>query len=95
MTLRDRPVGSIRLTLSDHAFYSVVWPKLQPVLSQLDESVGKDMVAVRTAESRFASAVAKAVHEHIEIGLQPGWIERLHRVAVPAEHHEQVGAGTG
>ncbi len=34
MTFRDRPVGSIRLTLSDHAFYSVVWPKLQPVLGQ-------------------------------------------------------------
>ncbi|MEM5468488.1 MAG: LysR family transcriptional regulator [Sulfitobacter sp.] len=33
MALRDMPSGSIRLTLSDHAFESVVWPKLKPVLA--------------------------------------------------------------
>ncbi|MFZ3584514.1 LysR family transcriptional regulator [Loktanella sp. DJP18] len=33
MALRDTPSGSIRLTLSDHAFDSVVWPKLKPVLA--------------------------------------------------------------
>lgn len=32
MALRDKPSGSIRLTLSDHAFQTVVWPKLKPVL---------------------------------------------------------------
>jgi len=30
--LRDKPSGSIRLTLSDHALETVVWPKLKPVL---------------------------------------------------------------
>jgi DNA-binding transcriptional LysR family regulator len=30
--LREKPSGSIRLTLSDHALESVVWPKLKPVL---------------------------------------------------------------
>ncbi|HYG26819.1 MAG TPA: LysR substrate-binding domain-containing protein, partial [Caulobacteraceae bacterium] len=28
----EKPAGSIRLTLSDHALQSVVWPKLKPVL---------------------------------------------------------------
>ena len=32
MEFRDKPAGTIRLTLSDHAFESVVWPKLAPVL---------------------------------------------------------------
>src|SRR3569833_318716 len=32
MALRETPSGSIRITLSDHAFYSIVWPKLKPVL---------------------------------------------------------------
>jgi DNA-binding transcriptional LysR family regulator len=33
MEFRDKPAGTIRLTLSDHAFESVVWPKLSPVLA--------------------------------------------------------------
>lgn len=32
MEFRDKPSGSIRLTLSDHALNTVVWPKLKPVL---------------------------------------------------------------
>lgn len=31
--LRDKPAGRIRMTLSDHALNSVVWPKLRPVLA--------------------------------------------------------------
>ncbi len=30
---RDRPAGRIRMTLSDHAMNSVVWPKLRPVMT--------------------------------------------------------------
>lgn len=30
--LHDKPSGTVRLTLSDHALESVVWPKLKPVL---------------------------------------------------------------
>jgi DNA-binding transcriptional LysR family regulator len=33
MASGEKPVGSIRLTLSDHALESVVWPKLKPLLS--------------------------------------------------------------
>jgi DNA-binding transcriptional LysR family regulator len=32
MAFRDRPSGNIRMTLSDHALESVVWPKLRSVL---------------------------------------------------------------
>ncbi|TYO65302.1 LysR family transcriptional regulator [Bradyrhizobium hipponense] len=32
MAFRDKPSGRIRMTISDHALQSVVWPKLQPVL---------------------------------------------------------------
>jgi DNA-binding transcriptional LysR family regulator len=32
MTLRDKPAGSIRITLSDHAFETAVWPKLRPIM---------------------------------------------------------------
>lgn len=30
---RDKPAGTVRISLSDHAFNSVVWPKLRPVMS--------------------------------------------------------------
>jgi DNA-binding transcriptional LysR family regulator len=33
MAFRDKPAGNIRITLSDHALNSVVWPKLRPVLN--------------------------------------------------------------
>lgn len=32
MEFRDKPAGRVRITLSDHALNSVVWPKLCPVL---------------------------------------------------------------
>lgn len=32
MGYRDKPAGTVRITLSDHAMESVVWPKIAPVL---------------------------------------------------------------
>jgi DNA-binding transcriptional LysR family regulator len=32
MAYRDKPTGTVRITLSDHAMESVVWPKLAPML---------------------------------------------------------------
>ncbi len=34
---RDRPAGTVRITLSDHAMESVVWPRLAPVLRAYPE----------------------------------------------------------
>jgi DNA-binding transcriptional LysR family regulator len=33
MAYRDKPAGTVRITLSDHAMESVVWPKLSPMLA--------------------------------------------------------------
>ena len=33
MEFRDKPSGTIRLTVSDHALETVVWPRLKPVLA--------------------------------------------------------------
>jgi DNA-binding transcriptional LysR family regulator len=32
MAIRDKPSGTVRISLSDHALDSVVWPKLRPIL---------------------------------------------------------------
>ncbi len=32
MAIRDKPSGTVRLTLSDHALNWIVWPRLEPVL---------------------------------------------------------------
>ncbi len=32
VAFRDTPAGTVRITLSDHALRTTVWPKLQPVL---------------------------------------------------------------
>lgn len=32
MALRDKPSGTVRITLSDHALEWIVWPKVKPVL---------------------------------------------------------------
>ena len=32
MEIRDKPSGTVRINLSDHALESVVWPKLRPLL---------------------------------------------------------------
>lgn len=33
MAYRDKPAGTVRITLSDHAMESVVWPRLSPILA--------------------------------------------------------------
>lgn len=34
MAYRDKPAGTVRITLSDHAMESVVWPRLLPLLAE-------------------------------------------------------------
>jgi DNA-binding transcriptional LysR family regulator len=33
MAFRDKPSGTVRITISDHAYNTLVWPKLKPVLA--------------------------------------------------------------
>ncbi len=85
--LREKPSGSIRLTLSDHALESVVWPKLKPVLKDYPE-IGVEMILDSTfrniveegfdAGVRLGESVEK---DMIAVRIGPDW--RLVAVASP------------
>jgi DNA-binding transcriptional LysR family regulator len=85
--LRDKPSGTIRLTLSDHALESVVWPKLKPVLSAypdisvellLDSSFRNIVEEGYDAGVRLGESVE---HDMIAVRIGPDW--RLVAVASP------------
>jgi DNA-binding transcriptional LysR family regulator len=90
---RDKPSGSIRLTLSDHALESVVWPKLKPVL-QTHPDISVELVL----DSAFRNIVEEGYDAGVRLGesvekdmiavrIGPDW--RLVAVASPdylAEH---------
>ncbi len=60
LALRDTPSGTVRLTVSDHAFETVIWPKLQPVLSNYPDihlEFSIDNVLRNIVEERFDAGV--------------------------------------
>lgn len=61
--LRDKPVGTVRITLSDHALETVVWPKLQPIL--------KDYPDVRVELSRD-NGLRNIVDDGFDAGVRLG-----------------------
>lgn len=61
--LRDKPSGSIRLTLSDHALESVVWPKLKPILSAYPD-VSVEMLL----DSTFRNIVEEGFDAGVRLG---------------------------
>lgn len=86
--LREKPSGSIRLTLSDHALESVVWPKLKPVLKAypdisveliLDSTFRNIVEEGFDAGVRLGESVEK---DMIAVRIGPDW--RLVAVASPA-----------
>lgn len=85
--LRDKPSGSVRLTLSDHALESVVWPKLRPVLRDypdinveliLDSTFRNIVEEGFDAGVRLGESVEK---DMIAVRIGPDW--RLVAVASP------------
>lgn len=86
--LREKPSGSIRLTLSDHALQSVVWPKLKPVLKAYPD-ISVEMILDSTfrniveegfdAGVRLGESVEK---DMIAVRIGPDW--RLVAVASPS-----------
>lgn len=85
---REKPSGSIRITLSDHALETVVWPKLKPVLSaypdirvELSIDAGfRDIVEGGfDAGVRLGESVEK---DMIAVRIGPDW--RMVAVAAPA-----------
>jgi DNA-binding transcriptional LysR family regulator len=63
MAFRDKPSGSIRLTLSDHALESVVWPKLKPVLSAYPD-IGVELIL----DSTFRNIIKEGFDAGVRLG---------------------------
>ncbi len=87
MEIRDKPSGTVRITLSDHALQSVVWPKLRPVLRaypdirlELDTDNGfRNIVEDRfDAGVRLGESIDK---DMVAVRIGPDW--RLVAVASP------------
>lgn len=85
--LRDKPSGVVRLTLSDHAWRTVVWPKLKPVLAthpdisielSLDSAFRNIIEEGFDAGVRLGESVEK---DMIGVRIGPDW--RMVAVAAP------------
>ncbi|WP_309090225.1 LysR family transcriptional regulator [Phenylobacterium sp.] len=61
--LRDKPSGSIRLTMSDHALETVVWPKLKPVLREYP-----DIKVEIALDSTFRNIVEEGYDAGVRLG---------------------------
>lgn len=61
--LRDTPSGSVRLTLSDHALDTVVWPKLKPVLQ-----ANPDIHVELLLDSTFRNIVEEGYDAGVRLG---------------------------
>lgn len=87
MALRDTPSGTVKITLSDHAMESLVWPKLQPLLKaypdirlelSLDTAFRNIVDEGFDAGVRLGESVEK---DMIAVRIGPDW--RLIAVASP------------
>ncbi|RWY66178.1 LysR family transcriptional regulator [Rhizobium leguminosarum] len=87
MEIRDKPTGSVRITLSDHALESVVWPKLRPVLKQYPDikvELNSDNGFRNVVEEKFDAGVRLGESldkDMIAVRIGPDW--RLVAVASP------------
>jgi DNA-binding transcriptional LysR family regulator len=83
----EKPAGSIRLTLSDHALQSVVWPRLKPVLRAYPDikvELVLDSTFRNIVEERFDAGVRlgeSVEKDMIAVRIGPDW--RLVAVASP------------
>ena len=87
MAFRDKPSGTVRMTLSDHALDSVVWPKLRPVLKEYPDvklELNIDNGFRNIVEERFDAGVRLGEsldRDMIAVRIGPDW--RLVAVASP------------
>jgi len=85
--LRDRPAGSVRLTVSDHAYQTLVWPKLEPVLAEYPDihvEFSIDNGLRNIVEERFDAGVRLGENldkDMIAVRIGPDW--RLVAVGSP------------
>lgn len=88
MALRDKPSGTVRITISDHAYDTLVWPKLRPVLSEYPDiniEFSIDNGLRNIVEERFDAGVRLGENlekDMVAVRIGPDW--RLVAVASPA-----------
>ena len=87
VAFRDKPSGTVRITLSDHALQTTVWPKLRPVLfdyPDLRVELYSDNGMRNIVEERFDAGVRLGESidkDMIAVRIGPDW--RLVAVASP------------
>jgi DNA-binding transcriptional LysR family regulator len=93
MESRNKPAGTVRISLSDHAFGSVVWPKLCPIMREYPDlkiELDADNGFRNIVEDRFDAGVRlgeSVDKDMIAVRIGPDW--RLVAVGSPkyfAEH---------
>lgn len=88
MAYRDRPAGRVRITLSDHALHTVVWPKLRDVLADYPDlrvEFSVDSAFRNIVDSGFDAGIRlgeSVEHDMIAVRIGPDW--RLVAIASPA-----------
>lgn len=86
--LRDKPAGTVRITLSDHALETVVWPKLQPILKDYPDirvELSRDNGLRNIVEDGFDAGIRlgeSIEKDMIAVRIGPDW--RMLVVASPA-----------
>lgn len=97
MAFRDKPSGTVRITLSDHALNWIVWPKLRPILQHYPDihvELNVDNGFRNIVEERFDAGVRlgeSVDKDMIAVRISPDW--RLVAIASPgylAAHHPPV-----
>lgn len=84
---RDKPSGTVRVTLSDYALESVVWPKLRPVLADYPDiklELSRDNGLRNIVEDGFDAGVRlgeSVEKDMIAVRIGPDW--RLVAVGAP------------
>lgn len=87
MAYRDKPAGRVRITLSDHALRTVVWPKLGGVLAEypdLKVEFSIDSAFRNIVDSGFDAGIRlgeSVEQDMIAVRIGPDW--RLVAVATP------------
>lgn len=88
LEVRDKPSGTVRITLSDHALETVVWPKLQPVMKGFPDvkiELNANDGFINIVEERFDAGVRLGESldkDMIAVRISPDW--RLVAVGSPA-----------
>ena len=79
LEVRDKPSGTVRITLSDHALETVVWPKLQPVMKDFPDikiELNANDGFINIVEERFDAGVRLGESldkDMIAVRISPDW----------------------